>query len=118
LAVERARLALRLSPFDPFSYAPYAVLSMVSLLECRFDEAAVAARRAIENNPRFSFLHTLLAAALGRLGRIEDAKAVARQVLALQPNFKVSLVLGTFSVIGEERLAPFLEGLRGAGLPE
>ena len=81
-------------------------------------EAADAARRGIENNPRFSFLHALLVAPLVRLGHIEDAKAVARQVLKLQPNFTAGFIATEFSGVPPDRIAPFLAALRTAGLPE
>jgi len=38
------------------------------------------------SNPSFSVSHSLLAAALAKLGRMEEAKAAARQVLALEPS--------------------------------
>jgi adenylate cyclase len=114
-AIHRAQIALQLSPFDPFRYAPCAALSMAYFLQGRYEEAAVAARRAIESNPRFSFLHTLLAAALAQLNLLDEARAVGRQVLALQPDYTVA---SSRMVWYAPQFAPYLDGLRQAGLPE
>jgi len=118
LAIERAQRALRLNPLDPFGHVPYSALSLSYFLDGRFEEAAEAARRALELEPRFSVLHSHLAAALVRLGRIEDATGVARQILVSQPNFSVSVIADNYSAIAPDRLAPYLEALRKAGLPE
>ena len=118
LAIECARKALRLNPLDPFAYAAHAALAMSHLFDGSFEQAAEAARRAIESNPRFSHLHAMLAAAQVWLGQVADAAAVARRVLELQPDFTVSLVADEYSGIAPDRLAPFLDGLRKAGLPE
>ena len=59
----------------------------------------------------------MLAAALVKLGRINEAKAAAERVLALQPNFSSSgqcAAVGCVPVLA----APFIEALRAAGLPD
>jgi len=59
----------------------------------------------------------LLAAALARLGRRDEAMASARQGLELQPGFTIaSFVSGNFT--SPERLAMLAEALRQAELPE
>ena len=83
----------------------------------RFVEAASAARRASAANPRFSvpcYLHT---AALVGLGRFDDANAMARKVVELQPGFTVSgLVAGNITT--RERMDRLARALCQAGLPE
>jgi TolB-like protein/class 3 adenylate cyclase/Tfp pilus assembly protein PilF len=117
LATERAQRALRLSPFDPLNFLPNCALAIVHFHAKRYAEAADAARSAIESTPRFSLPHAYLAAALVRLGRGEEARAAARQVLALQPGFTVH---GFAVIVGHEPavFAPFAEAWRDAGLPE
>jgi adenylate cyclase len=83
----------------------------------RYEEAAAAVRRAIRSKPAFSISHMMLAAALVKLGRINEAKAAAERVLALQPNFSSSgqcAAVGCVPVLA----APFIEAMRGAGLPD
>ena len=74
-------------------------------------------RRAIRSKPDFSISHMMLAAALVKLRRIDEAKAAAERVLALQPNFSSS---GQCAAVGcTPALAKSLiEALRAAGLPD
>jgi TolB-like protein len=116
-AIERAQRALRLSPFDPLNVRPCDALAISYFYTKRYEEAAGAARRAIEFNPDFSPPHAFLAAALIRLGRVVEAKAAAQRVLALQPTFtirKFSVTVG----LAPEVYATFAEAWRAAGLPE
>ena len=88
-----------------------------SFLRGRYEEAAVAAQRAIRSKPGFSVSHMFLAAALAKLGRVEDAQAAAGRVMKLQPNFSSS---GQCSAIGcvPVLAAPLIEAMRASGLPE
>ena len=82
-----------------------------------FAEAASAANRASAANPRFSVPRYLHAAALVRLGRLDEAKAMAEMVLALQPGFTISgLASGNLAL--PERMALLAEALGEAGLPK
>jgi TolB-like protein/tetratricopeptide (TPR) repeat protein len=117
LAIERAWRALRLSPFDPLNVRPYDALAIAYFHIKRFDEAADAARSAIEFNPGFSVPHALLAAALTRRGRVDEAKAVGQRVLALQPTFTIRKFLATVGLVPEV-YTPFAEAWRAAGLPQ
>jgi Flp pilus assembly protein TadD len=83
LATERAHRAIRLSPFDPLNVRAYDALAIAHFQLGRFADALIAARRAIDLAPEFSVPHAHIAAALVRLGRVEEAKAAARQLLAL-----------------------------------
>jgi TolB-like protein/Flp pilus assembly protein TadD len=117
LAIERANRAVRLSPFDPLNVRPYDALSIAAFQLQRYDEAADAARRAIEFNPGFSVSHALLAAALWRLGRVEEARTTARHVLTLQPSFTVH-VFGRTVGFSPEVFTAFADAWIEAGLPE
>lgn len=118
LAIERAQLALRLSPFDPMNFMPNNALAIANFHAKQYEAAADAARRAVEVNPRFSACHAHLAAALIRLGRNEEAKAAARRVLDCNPNFSVHGWSVAIGPAAPAVLAPYAEALREAGLPE
>ncbi len=117
LAIERAQLALRLSPFDPMNFMPLNALAIANFHAKRYQAAADAARRAIDVNPGFSACHAHLAAALVRLGRYAEAQAAARRVLECHPNFSTS---GFSVAVGFEPavFTPYAEALREAGLPQ
>ena len=108
--------ALRLSPFDRLKYCAYHALAIGNFLRGRYEEAANAGRRAVQCNPGFSISHALLVAPLAKLGRIEEAKSVATQVMALQPSFSA----GGFCValaLPAALATPLTEAWRSAGLP-
>jgi len=116
-SVEHAETAIRLSPFDPLIYFPYGGLAYAHFFAGNFDDAANAASRAAQSNPRFSVPCVLQAAALAKLGRIGEAKATAQRLLALEPTFTISsFVAANFT--SSERLGLLAEALRQAGLPE
>ena len=88
--IDWAERALRISPFDRMNHLSYHALAIAHFLRGRYDEAAHAARRAVQSIPSSSVSRSVLAAALAKLGRIEEAKAVALQVLALDPSFSAA----------------------------
>jgi TolB-like protein/Tfp pilus assembly protein PilF len=119
LAEDYAARALRLSPFDALAWLGHSAPGLVRIRERRFDEAAADLAKAVLANPRFSHVCAWHAAALALAGRIEQAKAVARRVLDLQPNFRVGRSerqLPRF--MAPELWRPLLDGERLAGLPE
>jgi TolB-like protein/Tfp pilus assembly protein PilF len=117
LAIERAQRALRLNPFDSLNHLSYNALAISYFQMGRFEEARDVARCSVQLNPRFSVPHALLAAALVRLGREDDAKAETQWVLTLDPSFTVrrfSVTTGLEPTV----YAKFAEAWRAAGLPE
>jgi TolB-like protein/tetratricopeptide (TPR) repeat protein len=106
-AIERARRALRVSPFD--TLLAYLAIAIAQFHAKRYDEAREAARRATESNPSFSVPHVLLAVALVQLGRLAEAKIAAQRVLELDPGFTMrswSVTVGVVPSVFE----PFAEG--------
>src|SRR6266446_6198521 len=114
-AIEHAKTGIRLSPYDPLIYLPYVGLAYAHFFAGNFVEAASAASRASSANPRFSVPCYLNAAALLRLGRTDEAKALAKVLLKLQPGFTVSgLVSGNITT--PERMNLLAGALREVGL--
>jgi TolB-like protein len=97
-AIDWAERALRISPFDRLNYAAYHALALGHFMRGRHEEAAHAARRAVQSAPSLSVAHSLLAAALAELGRGEEAKVVALQVLALDPSFSVGRLCAALDI--------------------
>jgi adenylate cyclase len=116
-AIEWGERALRLSPFDPLSWGAWLALFHGHFLQGRYEDAANAARKAIQGNPGLSISHTFLAAALAKRGHIDEAKVVAARLLALEPGFSIRSFC---SMIGPapSHAASLSEALRIAGLPE
>ncbi|WOH63139.1 adenylate/guanylate cyclase domain-containing protein [Bradyrhizobium sp. BWA-3-5] len=116
-AIDWGERGIRLSPLDPWITAALHGICMGHFLRGRYEDAAVAAQRAIRSKPGFSVSHMFLAAALAKLGRMEDAKVAADRVMQLQPNFSST---GQCSAIGCVPMlaGPLIEAMRASGLPE
>jgi adenylate cyclase len=118
IAVEQANRALRLSPFDPWIQLPYTGLAYAHFAAGRFEEAVAAASLATQSNPRLTVPQILHAAALGSLGRSEDAKPVVQRLVELQPGISVATAILSARYVNRERIAALANGLHRAGLPE
>jgi TolB-like protein/Tfp pilus assembly protein PilF len=117
LAIERAQLALRLGPFDSLIWRAYHALSIAYFHDHKYSDAADAARSVIDANPVYSLPRAILAAALVRLGRLEEAKTMAKTVLEREPSFTIH---GTsrYAELESTVFRPMAEAWRTAGLPE
>jgi adenylate cyclase len=116
-AIEWGERALRVSPFDRLLYEAAHGIALGNFLLGRNDKSADAARLAIQVRPQYSTSHVLLAAALSRGGRIEDAKVAAARALRLRPEFSTSGLCAALA-IPPSLATPLSEALRAAGLPE
>ena len=116
-AIEWSERGMRLSPFDPWAFAAFDAQAMGYFHRGRYDEACRAAYRSVQANPRHSITYVQLAAALAKLGRLNEASAAAARVLELHPTFRYSR---QFSGVNcTPALASSLgDALRAAGLPE
>lgn len=116
-AIEWSEKGMRLSPFDSWAFAAFDAQALGHFHGGRYEEACRAAYRSAQTNPRHSITHVQLAAALAKLGRLQDARAAAARVLELHPTFRYSRQFA--GVNCDPALASSLgEALRIAGLPE
>ena len=116
-AIERAQRALRLGPFDSLIWRAHHALSIAYFHCQRHGDAADAARNVIAANSTYSLPRAILTAALVRLGRLDEAKAMAQTVLEREPSFTIH---GTarYAELEPAVFRPFAEAWREAGLPE
>ena len=116
-AIGPVRTAIRLSPFDSWAFAAHGSVMLGHFQHGRYEEAAMAAYKAVQSNPGHSINHVLLAASLAKLDKIDAAKAAAARVLELHPTFRYSRQFS--GVDCAPALAASLgEALRVAALPE
>ncbi len=87
-------------------------------LSREYEAAVEAAKRAIRSYPDYPNTYRWLAAALGQLGRIEEAKEALEKAIALAPAAFDMYVSGRPPWIRPEDHAHMLEGLRKSGLPQ
>jgi tetratricopeptide (TPR) repeat protein len=113
--------ALRLSPRDIFAFRWLHNVGVAKLLVGDDAGAIGWFRRSLDVNRNYAIAHFHLAAALGLIGELEQARTVARTAATLDQNFTIRRFrLGTATdnptyLAGRERI---YEGMRIAGLPE
>jgi TolB-like protein/class 3 adenylate cyclase len=115
--------ALRLSPRDTLAFLWMYYVGQAKIGLGLFEEAVVWLRRSIEANRNFLHAHFSLASSLALLDRPDEARSAAEAGLALDPNYTVSRARTIWAGLTDDpttlaRYAPFLEGLRIAGVPE
>jgi TolB-like protein/Tfp pilus assembly protein PilF len=116
-AIEWSERGMRLSPFDSWAFAAFDAQAMSHLLRGRFEAACRAAYKSVQTNPAHSITYVQLAAALAKLGRVEEARAAAARVLELHPTFRYGRQFA--GVNCDPALAEALgDALQAAGLPE
>jgi adenylate cyclase len=117
-AMERLRNASRLSPFDPLNFFYWTVAGIAEFIAGRYDQGVGWLQKARRENPRFVAAYRTLAACLGLLGNDEEAKAVAADLLSVDPSFRISVFTSWYPLRRPDDLKRLIEGLRAAGLPE
>ena len=115
-AIDWAKRALRVSPFDRLAFIPQHAIAIAHFVRGQYEEAAQAAHLAVQLNPSLSVTQSFLVAALAKLGRLEEAKLGAKQVLALQPSFRVDKFCASIDMT-PTLAATLTEAWREVGLP-
>lgn len=118
-AIDRFARAIRLNPMDPFVNGARAGMSHAYFFLDRYDDAALWAATALEDNPDFQPGLRMDAASNAMAGRLERANQAVVRLRQLNPNLRVSNLkdlLGPYRRV--EDLSRYEEGLRRAGLAE
>jgi len=116
--------SIRLNPRDPNIARPYAILGIGHFLLGRVDQGIDLLRQARVANPRFWWLHLMLAGALGFKGDVDGARGALAEAMRLKPEvnslaqFHAQMPWATnprYMRLAEPTL---YAGLRRAGLPD
>jgi adenylate cyclase len=117
-ALERLQNVWRLNPFDPLNFYFWIIAGIAEFVAGRYDEAIAWLRKCRRANLRFIACFRMLAASLALSGDEVNARAVAQELLAIEPSFRVSTFVSWFPLQRADDLARLGAGLRTAGLPE
>src|SRR3984885_12336463 len=104
---------IRLSPIDLSLFSAFTGMGAAFIGLGRFDEAVVAAKKAIRQNPLYPVAYRCLAIALAHLRCEAEAREAAAGLLKLEPGFRISEWPA-----GRWLPQIYIDGLRKAGLPE
>ena len=86
-AIERITKAIRLNPFPPNWY--FLFLGFAYCNSGRYEEAVEALKKSLRGSPDNLFAHGRLAATYALMGREEEARAEAAEVLRINPKFSL-----------------------------
>jgi adenylate cyclase len=114
-AIRSFERAIRMNPIDPMLHRAFVGVAAALVELGRFDEAIVAAKKALRQNPYFSVAYRFLASALAHLGRDAEAREAAARLLEDDPTFTISAWIARG---GQSNSKLIIDGLRKAGLPE
>jgi len=113
--------AFRLSPLEGTAFLWNFVSGSAKLLLGADEEAVARFRRSIEDNRNFPRSRFLIAAALARLGKLDEARSEVSAGLALDPKFSINRFRASAESENPTYLAQrehVIEGMRVAGVPE
>jgi TolB-like protein/class 3 adenylate cyclase/Tfp pilus assembly protein PilF len=117
-ALGRLQNVWRLNPFDPLTFYYWITAGIAEFVAGRHDEAIAWLRKCKRANPRFIAGLRMLAASLALSGNEVDARAVAQELLTIEPSFRISTFISWYPLQRSEDLARLERGLRAAGLPD
>ncbi len=108
----------KLSPMDPFAFIFDGFFTVIHRLKRDDESAAEAGRGVPQMNPPMSAGGKPYLAALGHLGRTQEATVARRRLLAIEPDFTIERFLATTPLERESDRQLYAEGLRLAGIPQ
>jgi tetratricopeptide (TPR) repeat protein len=110
-----AVVAMRLFPAYPAWYLQ--IVAFAQNLCGDYEEAERALRLALEREPSFADCRLLLATIHHARGRVDDARREAREILRLEPGFKLAQTEGRMAIVKDrEMVARFLDLARQLGM--
>ena len=116
-AIRRAPMAIQLSPLDPNMYSFTSIAGTAHAVAGQYDKAIEFCRRSLRENRMFASTHRVLAISLALSGQVEEARAAARQLMALEPTLTVSGFAQRYPGSGTAHAKLFCDALALAGVP-
>lgn len=115
-AIAATDTARRLSPIDPFGYFYDTLSATAHLSGSNYEEALKFAEQSIRKNDRHLSTLRVKISALHHLGRAEEARSTAVDLLRRQPNFTVSDYLKNHPANRSKTGQAVAEALRASGI--
>jgi adenylate cyclase len=109
---------IRLDPRDPQLAVRLNQIALAHYFSREYANTVEVAKRTMRSYPDYPHIHRWLAAALGQLGRADEAREALEKAISTAPGAFDMFVRQRVPWIRPEDHAHMLEGLRKAGMPE
>jgi adenylate cyclase len=116
--LERLQNVWRLNPFDPLNFYFWIIAGIAEFVAGRYHEAIGWLRKSRRANPRFIACLRTLAASLAMSGDEAGARSIGKELLAIEPSFRVSNFVSWYPLQRQDDLSRLEKALIAAGLPE
>jgi DNA-binding SARP family transcriptional activator/Tfp pilus assembly protein PilF len=116
-ALQRLERYRDLAPYDPYYSWFENFFTIAYTFKGDYEKAAVFGRRVAKSNSEYSNGYKPLIAALGHLGRRDEAKPYVEKLLLLEPNFTVERFGKVYPFKRASDRERYMMGLRLAGVP-
>ena len=110
--------ALTLSPNEYRAHGQLTCVSHIRMAEGRYEEAIEWAQRSLAVSPHYTPTYWMLAAGNAHLGRLEEARDYARELLRLNPDLTITRLRIGQHARDSRRVEVLFDGIRLAGIPE
>jgi tetratricopeptide (TPR) repeat protein len=117
-ALQRLERYRDLAPFDPYYSWFENFFTIAYTFKGDYEKAVTFGRRVVKNNPGYSNGYKPLIAALGHLGRRDEAKCYVDRLLALEPTFTVEQFGQVYPFKLSSDRSRYMKGLGLAGIPQ
>jgi len=118
IALQRLERHHDLTPIEPYPALFDNPYTIAYLIKHDYEQAAVFGRRVTKTRPEFVNGYKPLIAALGHLGRLEEAKVYVDKLLSLEAGFSVERFGEVYPFKHTSDREHYMMGLRLAGVPE
>jgi FOG: TPR repeat len=115
-AVPILKKAVRLDPHTPGWYM-HVLASAYRNIE-KYEEAIEWGEKAVRQNPKNVLSRKILCSIYSLAGRMEEARAQAKEIMRINPKFSMDQVARTDPQKNQVVKKRYLDALRKAGLPE
>ena len=116
--LDRLQNVWRLNPFDPLNFYFWIIAGIAEFVAGRYDEAIGWLRKSRRASPRFVACLRTLAASLAMSGDEASARSIGKELLAIEPSFRVSKFVSWYPLQRQDDLSRLAKALIAAGLPE
>jgi tetratricopeptide (TPR) repeat protein len=120
-AIDHFHRSQRLNPFDQSQHIHWNMVGISYFGAGRYEEADLAADKALQARPSYPPGLRLKVATCGVLGRIDEGRACVRRLLAVDPKYSLAWIRDFWGPLMQHSpaaLEQLIQGSRRVGVPE